>query len=549
MPRNSSMPRSSNRQRRLRDLSALAALCVLYALSVLMYSRVRPLWHDELFTFYIAGLPRLAAMLHTLRTVDLNPPVSYLLTRLSFALFGHSTLAARLPEMAGFGLAMLCLFLFVRRRLGSTYALLAATALFCGRGFEDVAAEARPYGLLLGLTALLLVLWQLRREAWQLRRETSMASETLGKMRGLLPAIFVTAAALVFTHLLAMIVIGILLLVALLPLLQRRRCDWRMLATIAAAALLGMFNLHIVHDHNAALYPAAFVPTWAVTVAWYVLHLRRETGALAAAILLALIVNRATTGSARQPRTASPGPDAAAARLASEELLAAWLLTLVPLGLMLHAMQQHSAYFPRYGCVGTLGIALLLAHYTAKFSRHSRVAACVAIAMLFILSSRWTLPVEALQHPSRLFHSEPVIAACDICRVTGARHPQYPFVLADAISFIEMSHREPAAFTRNVYFLEDDAAAAKFAHASIFNHEEIEVALFGLPSHAIAYADFRAHPQCFYVLANPSFPEEWLLAQLRADGYRLQPLGWYAGSYRDHDLFVATPPGHAACTP
>ncbi len=52
-------------------------------LAQLGYSLASPLWHDEI------------------RRVDLNPPLSYLLTRLSFDLFDVGMLQCRLPEIAG----------------------------------------------------------------------------------------------------------------------------------------------------------------------------------------------------------------------------------------------------------------------------------------------------------------------------------------------------------------------------------------------------------------------------------------------------------------
>src|ERR1022692_4930035 len=61
-------------------------------------SRSKPLWHDELFTYYIAQSPTVGQMWNEIATLDLNPPLVYLLTRLSFKIFGVSTLAARIPE-------------------------------------------------------------------------------------------------------------------------------------------------------------------------------------------------------------------------------------------------------------------------------------------------------------------------------------------------------------------------------------------------------------------------------------------------------------------
>src|SRR5271170_2449988 len=62
----------------------------------------RHLDHDELFTFYIAQAPSLRQMLALTRTIDLHPPLSYLLVRSSFAIFGVSAWSCRLPSFVAF---------------------------------------------------------------------------------------------------------------------------------------------------------------------------------------------------------------------------------------------------------------------------------------------------------------------------------------------------------------------------------------------------------------------------------------------------------------
>src|SRR5450755_3005151 len=61
-----------------------------------------PLDHDELYTFYIAQAPTLRQLLDLTRTIDLHPPLSYLLTRVCFSLFGISAWSCRLPSVLAF---------------------------------------------------------------------------------------------------------------------------------------------------------------------------------------------------------------------------------------------------------------------------------------------------------------------------------------------------------------------------------------------------------------------------------------------------------------
>src|SRR5580698_5485838 len=110
----------------------LLVLLLIWALAALKYSLAFPLWHDEIFTFFIAQAPGLHDLFHLTANIDLNPPLSYLLTRASFDLFGVGTLQCRLPEILGFALAIVGIFLFVRRRTGNAYGLLAAALLPSG---------------------------------------------------------------------------------------------------------------------------------------------------------------------------------------------------------------------------------------------------------------------------------------------------------------------------------------------------------------------------------------------------------------------------------
>jgi hypothetical protein len=75
----------------------LLLLLFIWTLAALKYSLAFPLWHDEIFTFFIAQAPSLHDLFHLTGSIDLNPQLSYLLTRASFDLFGVGTLQCRLP--------------------------------------------------------------------------------------------------------------------------------------------------------------------------------------------------------------------------------------------------------------------------------------------------------------------------------------------------------------------------------------------------------------------------------------------------------------------
>ena len=79
----------------------LPVLLVLYVW-ILKSSRIKRLWHDELYTFYIAQAPSFGKMMEWTRTIDLNPPLYYIAARLTFHVLHPSALSVRLPSMVAY---------------------------------------------------------------------------------------------------------------------------------------------------------------------------------------------------------------------------------------------------------------------------------------------------------------------------------------------------------------------------------------------------------------------------------------------------------------
>ena len=143
---------------RSRGTLLLAGVVALYFWISLIRSGMKPLWFDELGTLNVASQPTLAGMFRV-EPGDGNPPLQYLLVRACLHLLGTHALVLRLPALLGVALAIVCGYVFVARRFGTAAGLVTAVlAVFSP--MSDYGVEARPYGLLLGLVGLLLVLWQ-----------------------------------------------------------------------------------------------------------------------------------------------------------------------------------------------------------------------------------------------------------------------------------------------------------------------------------------------------------------------------------------------------
>ncbi len=129
--------------------------------AITLYRAQRKLfWFDELFTFYIARLPDLGSIWAACKSgADFNPPLLYLLTRWSQAVFGAAELGTRMPQVVGFWLFCLCLYRFVSVRSGALGGFVALLFPLTTGGYW-YAYEARSYGLVLGFFGLALICWQ-----------------------------------------------------------------------------------------------------------------------------------------------------------------------------------------------------------------------------------------------------------------------------------------------------------------------------------------------------------------------------------------------------
>jgi hypothetical protein len=119
-------------------------------------------WFDELVTHTVDVLPDWASVWNALLIgADANPPLIHVLNRLVMSVFGDTPVALRTSSILGFWLACFCIYWIVRKKASAAAAWIAA--LFpLASGAHPYLIEARPYGLVLGFTALAYLCWQRR---------------------------------------------------------------------------------------------------------------------------------------------------------------------------------------------------------------------------------------------------------------------------------------------------------------------------------------------------------------------------------------------------
>lgn len=142
---------------------AAIALLFLSVVMLLVWSHFRLLSGDE-FGFGLLSIDSSSSIVRLIH-IELTKPVSFdppgynALIYGVIRFFGTSALAMRLPSICGYLLMQVCLFYFVRR-IATERAAILAMGLPILMGVAIYSILARPYGVLLGLSALSMLSWQ-----------------------------------------------------------------------------------------------------------------------------------------------------------------------------------------------------------------------------------------------------------------------------------------------------------------------------------------------------------------------------------------------------
>jgi hypothetical protein len=486
---------------------------------ILLQSRGRPLWHDELFTYYISQAPDLATLVHQTRTLDLNPPLSFLLVRGALHAFHPSATVCRLPYMLGFILCMGCLYSFVSKKVGPLWGMAAALLLASGVAFP-YALEARPYGLLLGFTALGFLGWQ--------------KATTPGENRALdFAFLLVGGFGALLSHVFAIFAWCMLILAEAVRVYLSRRLDWKVVLALLLPLVAVVTYIPLIRVHGASYYPAEFQPDLYKLLKHYLELFRASEVVIAFTVILALLIlGRSVFGVNGK------------LRLNAAELTALLGFLAIPAILVVYLMRSHAAFFPRYGIIAEFAAAALVPIFVAWLTRESRSVALIASAFLYAALFFSSGISHVVRQPSLLSFQNPPPDPCKACEIADRLAPNLPFVTASGLTFLEIDNRESFPFLSRVFYLTDPEAAFKFAHANIYEAMQSEKDNFPIRANVAKYSDFVSqHPE-FLVFGFYDHPEDWLLRKLQSDGATLTFLGTVDDNqFMDSVLWKVSMPG------
>jgi hypothetical protein len=162
-----------------------AGIALLFVCVTFSQAYFKLLWGDEFVTLWIGQQRSFSGIWRALAAgADPNPPLMHVLSWWSTALFGIGAVAVRLPSIAAMGLGLVCLWVFLRRRVAPVYVAAGCLALMTTRGF-DYAYDARSYSLLMGFAMAALLLWSLSVEAQGWRRAALLVGQAVALAAGI----------------------------------------------------------------------------------------------------------------------------------------------------------------------------------------------------------------------------------------------------------------------------------------------------------------------------------------------------------------------------
>ena len=475
----------------------VAALTLLYVACTVAHSFAKPLWFDELFTFYISRTHGWRERLALGLAEGTCPPAFYGLTHACLRLFGGNSLAARMPEIIGFWLMCICLFLFVRRRCAAIFAFLAML-IPVGTLAYSYADEARPYGLILGMAGLSLYSWQ---------------SIVEGRRRALaLIFLTVSVASGVSSHFYGAQIVLPLFAGEACRTLERRKIDWGILCAIVLglaplAVLVPLAQKAFAANYRSARSPAVY---WAEPhvngfVGFYSALFEPMLPVLVTSILVtAVVYGLGGRGSHRE--------ESSEQRFPLPELAAAIMYLFVPAVMLLLTWRTTGYYNHRYALSATLGCVILFVYLSSMLSPNRLAIPCL---IMVVLLGHW-VGVSA-----RSVRRMP--GPADNLSVGSPLYPKgdaLPIVMPDCIWFLQMAHYSTREVTSRLTFLTDVPHATR--RPDLDGEMSLAVCRHVLPGTIEDYHAFLSRHREIWMLSHGDPTLEWLPSQLRDEGWKLQ---------------------------
>jgi hypothetical protein len=407
----------------------LALFIVAFLLGMLGRDVRRPLWHDELFTQYVASASVKDGLWNVLSTgVDLNPPVYYLCVRATAALLGYGSVSTRLPSTLGFLMASLALYIFMRRRVHPWFAIVAALSLPMTAAVI-YAYEGRPYGLLLGLSAVALAAWQ-----WRSQHVRHPAPPIVCAL---------ALAAAVFTHFYAVLMVLPLAAGEATRVFMRRRIDWGMWIALGLAVGVPLLLLRPLVSAARQFAATFWSPPTLETLSTFYRELPDPLGQLLIVSVGCVAIALVMWPADRTPLTSAT--DRPRHGLHADEIVATLTMAVLPLVGFVVAFKT-GAFHGRYVVQAVLALGIFVGWGFASLIRRRRDAAIFLGSLCLVFLGRMAVgAVGLITGPVN-----PVDALEPLLSKTRA---DVPLVASHVLDFLPLAHYGDEGLRKRLVYL------------------------------------------------------------------------------------------------
>jgi 4-amino-4-deoxy-L-arabinose transferase-like glycosyltransferase len=474
------------------SLRVLLGISALYLAITITQASIRLLWFDEFITFYTAKLNSVRAIWHALANgIDPNPPLTHILVMWSMRIFGDSSLAVRLPAILASGLGLVCLYLFLKKRLPVTYAAVG-TLFFMATAAFEYSYESRSYALTLGFAMLSLLSWRWTIEGRHPNRAAAVMAIALelgisSNYFAVLAFFPIAAGEFVRT-------------------LERRRIDYRVCLALAIGAVPLYFYLPLINHAIATFSPHA----------WNKVRFRAIDDSyeqmLEAIFLPALVTICAGLGIYLYERKRRFMPPV----LPRHEAVAVFFQMLYPVIAYFIALVRGGMLSPRFVLPLCYGFAIAAAVILYKL--FARSAAATALVLLILLG--WVVTREAV------FASDWINQRTALFRVRDRIPPWADtVVVSDSLLVLPLNYYSPRLRGRIIFPVDFTAIREYKGEDSPEQNLWSGRNVFPVP---IVPLHSLQNVQDEYFIATT--PNNWLLQKLRADGIAVHKVPIYPGS-------------------
>jgi hypothetical protein len=476
----------------------LAIILVGVGIRSILCACEKPLWFDEILTIIMCRVPSVSKLWQALNNgADTNPPLFYLIAGFAHRFIADDHVAYRLPSIVGLLVTIVCIYLFLSRRIDRLSSLVGATFLLCTQ-LVFYSTEARPYGLMIGFVSVAILAWQ--------RTDKSQFYSV---------ALCIALAIALSLHYYAILVWPAFALSEATVYLSRRRLrigTW--IAFVVATAPMFLFAPLLVHLREyygrnfwsrpsiGQIYSAPgnlynFLNYWIYCL----------TVGMIVVLVCSSLGKTLTFFSSRQRDGDEPA-------LPIEECVLIGVLLLLPVIAVIAAKVGGGGMTYRYMLPMVLGAALALGFIATRLSQNVRAVLLTLILVNYSLSS---LSVMKRTLTGSLLARRNAIANQDKAIVADYRKFALPIVIEPGSNYLPMVYYMPADQKVGLYALADPKAAMTF-----FGSDSVDLALLALrpyyPLQVENYGTFASSNHEFILVSVQRTRRDWWPARLLRDG-------------------------------